>query len=125
MVPGFGYGGGGGGGGAWWGKDEDGGGPSNEGGGGQFAEYPDDDFIPGFGASTTVDVANRQNGHFQPPQQQQQDSTYGGGEERAMDEFGRDRDAIGSRSASAGNNDDWGRGGARSARFGPRRGGRY
>ncbi|KAF8811992.1 WD40 repeat-like protein [Phlegmacium glaucopus] len=127
MVPGFGYGGGGGGG-AWWGKDEDGGGPSNE-GGGQFAEYPDDDFIPGFGASASSDAASRQNGHIPSPyqQQQQQDNMYGGGgEERQLDEFGRDRD-IGPRSAAVGSsNDDWGRGGAhRSARFGPRRGGRY
>lgn len=127
MVPGFGYGGGSGGG--WWGKDEDGGGASNEAGGGQFAEYPDDDFIPGFGPPAPSDMASRQNGHMMPPpsyQQQQQDNMYGGGEERQLDEFGRDRD-IGPRSATAGsNNDDWGRGGAhRTARFGPRKGGRY
>jgi polyadenylation factor subunit 2 len=53
MVLGFG-------GGAWWGKDEDGGGAPNEGGGGHLAEYPDDDFIPGF---ATSDVASRPNGH--------------------------------------------------------------
>lgn len=126
MVPGFG-------GGAWWGKDEDGGGPNE--GGGHLGEYPDDDFIPGFASS---DAANRPNGQMLPPahhqqhqqqQQQQQESMYGGGEERRMDEFGRDRDIGSSRSAVTGsnnNNDDWGRGGAhRSARFGPRRGGRY
>ena len=123
MVPGFGYGAGGAGG-AWWAKDEDGAGPSNEGGGGgHFSEYPDDDFIPGFGASASSDAPSRQNGHLPlPHQQQQQDNMYGGGEERQMDEFGRDRD-IGSRLATAGsNNDDWGRGAHRSARFGPRRG---
>ena len=124
MVPGFG-------GGAWWGKEEDGGAP-NEGGvsGGHFAEYPDDDFIPGF---STSDATSRPNGTVLPPtfqqqqQQQQQEGMYGGGEERRLDEFGRDRD-FGSRSAVTGsNNDDWGRGGGahRSARFGPRRGGRY
>ena len=125
MVPGFG-------GGAWWVKEEDGG-AANEGGGGNLGEYPDDDFIPGL---TTSDAASsRQNGQiplplFQQPQQQQQqqqESMYGGGGERRLDEFGRDRD-IGSRSATGSNNDDWGRGGGgahRSARFGPRRGGRY
>ena len=130
MVPGFG-------GGAWWVKDEDGGAPNEGGGGGGgLAEYPDDDdFIPGF---AKPDTASRPNGPIQilPPfqhqhhQQQQQENMYGGGEERRFDEFGRDRD-VGSRSAVAGNNnDDWGRGGGgggahRSARFGPRRGGRY
>lgn len=99
LVPGFVYGGGGGGGG-WGGKDEDGGGALNEGsGGGHLAEYPDDDFIPGFGASASSDAASRLNGHTSSPSQQQQDNMYG---------------------------DDWGHGGAhRSARFGPRRGGRY
>ena len=119
MVPGFG-------GGAWWGKDEDGGAPNEH-----LAEYPDDDFIPGF---STSDAASRPNGQMVPPalqqqqhQQQQQESMYGGGEERRLDEFGRDRDIVGSRSGVTGSNsDDWGRGGAhRSARFGPRRGGRY
>ena len=142
MVPGFG-------GGAWWGKEEDGG-ASNEGGGGigggggsgQLGEYADDDFIPGFSASDPA--SSRPNGQIPPPnfqqqqqQQQQQESMYGGGGERRLDEFGRDRD-VGSRSAVPGgsNNDDWGRGGGgagggtgagahRSARFGPRRGGRY
>ena len=134
MVPGFG-------GGAWWGKDEDGGANESGGGGGNFGEYPDDDFIPGLASS---DAASRPNGQIPPPtfqhqqqqhqqhQQHQQESMYGGGEDRRLDEFGRDRD-IGSRSAVTGgsNNDDWGRGGGggggahRSARFGPRRGGRY
>ena len=113
MVPGFGGGGG------WWGKDEDGGGAPHEGG---LADYPDDDFIPGFAMSAPSDGVGRPNGQM-PPLALQQDNMYGGGEERQLDEFGRDRE-IGSRSAS--NNDDWGRGNAhRSTRFGPRRGGRY
>jgi len=97
-------------------------------GGGRLAEYPDDDFIPGFATSAASDAVSRPNGQMLPPalQHPQQDNMYGGGEERQSDEFGRDRDA-GSRSATAGsNNDDWGRGGShRSSRFGPRRGGRY
>ena len=128
MVPGFGSG-------AWWGKDEDGGAPNEGvGGGGHLGEYVDDDFIPGF--STSDAASNRPNGQIPLPtfqqqhqhQQQQQESMYGGGEERRLDEFGRERE-VGSRSAGTGSNnlnDDWGRGGAhRSARFGPRRGGRY
>ena len=128
MVPGFGSG-------AWWGKEEDGGGQNEGGGGGPLGEYADDDFIPGFSASDAA--SSRPNGQIPPPsfqqqqqQQQQQESMYGGGGERRLDEFGRDRE-IGSRSAVTGSsNDDWGRGGGaggshRSARFGPRRGGRY
>ena len=121
MVPGFGSG-------AWWGKEEDGGAPNE---GGALGEYPDDDFIPGF--VTSDSASSRPNGQMPPSSfqqhHQQQESMYGGGEERRLDEFGRDRD-VGSRSAVTGsNNDDWGRGGggggSRSARFGPRRGGRY
>jgi polyadenylation factor subunit 2 len=134
MVPGFGSG-------PLWGKEEDGGAPNEGGGGGGgYAEYPDDDFIPGL--STSDAASNRPNGQIPPPSFQQQhqyqqplqESMYGSGEERRFDEFGRDRD-IGSRSAAMGSsNDDWGRGGGggggggpahRSARFGPRRGGRY